>query len=236
MHKVWRWPVWLAAVTVSPFLLVEGVFLASNLLKLADGGYVPLFIAFCLIIVMWTWVRGSALLSAQTRRDAPLAVLFQSLFRSPPARVRGTAIFLTADPDHAPGSLLHNLKHNQVLHDHNVILTIKSSSQPRVPDPSRVHLESVLPGLQRLTLSVGFMEMPDVTAALKLAREKGFQFDIMRTSFFVSRRSILPSVNSDMPLWQDKLFIYLAKNALSASSFFNIPTSRIVELGNQVII
>jgi KUP system potassium uptake protein len=162
--------------------------------------------------------------------------LMEMLALSPPLRVRGTAVFLTADPSSAPTALMHNLKHNQVLHENIVLLTIKSSASPRASEAERVKIESLRPDVHLLTLTFGFMETPNVGRGLAWARERGLQFDIMTTSFFLSRRALVPTSKSAMPLWQDLLFIFLARNATNATEFFHIPTSRVVELGNQVAV
>jgi KUP system potassium uptake protein len=189
-----------------------------------------------LIIVIWTWVRGTRLLAETVRRDEPLAKLFETLSHHPPHRVRGAAIFLTGDPDVAPAALMHNLKHNQVLHEQIIILTVKTVNAPRAPESERVKVEDYMPDVKRVTLTFGFMETPNVVKALTEARKHGLKFDIMKTSFFLSRRTIVPSEKSGMPLWQDHLFIFLARNATNATDFFHIPSGRAVELGNQVMV
>ncbi|MGE0596857.1 MAG: potassium transporter Kup [Hyphomonadaceae bacterium] len=234
--KLWRRPAWLAALVCLPFLVIESVFLASNLTKVWSGGFVPLVLAIGLVIVMWTWVRGTRLLAETVRRDEPLAKLFETLSHHPPHRVRGAAIFLTGDPDTAPAALMHNLKHNQVLHEQIIILTVKTLGAPRAPESERVKVEEFLPDVKRVTLTFGFMETPNVVKALTEARKLGLKFDIMKTSFFLSRRTIVPSERSGMPLWQDHLFIFLARNATNATDFFHIPSGRAVELGNQVMV
>ena len=148
----------------------------------------------------------------------------------------GTAIFLTSDPDSAPTALLHNLKHNKVLHEHNVVLTIKTADTPRVSDETRVTMTQLSPLFSKVELRFGFMETPNVPNALAIARKKGWQFDIMSTSFFLSRRALKPAAHSGMPRWQDRLFIALAKSASDATDFFHIPTGRVVEVGTQVTI
>ena len=234
--KVSKRPLWFAALLMSPFIIIELVFAGSNLLKLFSGGIVPLIIATGFIIIMWTWVRGSALLHEQTRRDVSLEQMLATLEISPPQRVRGTAIFLTADPQAAPTALMHNVKHNQVLHERIILVSIRTAPTPRVADKDRVTVEAVRSDIQIVTLSFGFMETPNVIRGLTLARERGLQFDIMKTSFFLSRRALVPTEKSGMPRWQDLLFIFLARNSSSATEFFHIPTSRVVELGAQVAV
>ena len=236
--RLWKQPLWLSILICAPFFLIEAVFLSSNMLKLLQGGFVPLLLALALVTTIWTWVRGTRLLQEQTRRDEPLDKLFEMLALHPPTRVRGTAIFLTADPNVTPAALMHNLKHNQVLHEQIIILTVKTLQQPRVPESERVKVEDYLPDVKRVTLNFGFMETPNVVKALTSpkTRKLGLKFDIMKTSFFLSRRTVVPSEKSGMPLWQDHLFIYLARNATNATDFFHIPSGRAVELGNQVMV
>jgi KUP system potassium uptake protein len=234
--KLWRRPPQVAALIVAPFVFIELIFLGSNLLRVTEGGFVPLVIAAGLAVTMWTWVRGTRLLTEQTRRDEPLAKLFETLAVHPPTRVRGTAIFLTADLEAAPAALLHNLKHNQVLHEQIIILTVKTLDQPRVPERDRVKIRDYLPDVKLLTLNFGFMETPNVVKALTASRKLGLKFDIMKTSFFLSRRTVVASDRSGMPLWQDHLFIFLARNSTNATDFFHIPSGRAVELGNQVVV
>ena len=234
--RMWGRPFLVTALIVAPFFIIELIFLSSNLQRVWTGGFVPLLLAAGLIIVMWTWVRGTRLLGETTRRDEPLAKLFEMLSHHPPHRVRGAAIFLTGDPDVAPAALMHNLKHNQVLHEQIIILTVKTINAPRAPENERVKIEDFLPDVKRVTLTFGFMETPNVVKALTEARKHGLKFDIMKTSFFLSRRTIVPSEKSGMPLWQDHLFIFLARNATNATDFFHIPSGRAVELGNQVMV
>jgi KUP system potassium uptake protein len=234
--KLWKRPIWQAVAIVAPFAAIESIFLASNLQRVMQGGFVPLALAVALTLIVWTWVRGTRILSDTSRRDEPLAKLFETLAQHPPHRVRGTAIFLTADPDIAPAALLHNLKHNQVLHEQIVILTVRTLETPRAPDADRVSIEDFLPDVKRVTVTFGFMETPNVVKALNEARKQGLKFDIMKTSFFLSRRTVIPSEKSGMPLWQDHLFIFLARNATNASDFFHIPSGRAVELGNQEMV
>ncbi len=234
--KLWKRPAWLAALIVAPFAVIELIFLASNLQRVLAGGFVPILLAMGLLVVIWTWVRGTRMLAETVRREEPLAKLFETLSVHPPHRVRGAAIFLTGDPDVAPAALMHNLKHNQVLHEQIIILTVKTINAPRAPDSERVKVEDFLPDVKRVTLTFGFMETPNVVKALTEARKHGLKFDIMKTSFFLSRRSIVPSEKSGMPLWQDHLFIFLARNATNATDFFHIPSGRAVELGNRVMV
>lgn len=238
LWKLWNCPLWMAVAIVIPFFAIEMIFFSSNMLKIAHGGYVPLLLALVLVTIMWTWVRGSALLLEKSKRALSLEGFFEliALDPNPPNRARGTAIFLTADPDTAPAALEHNLKHNQVLHEKIILLTVKTSQAPRAPESERVKIEEFRPDVKRVTLTFGFMETPNVVKALTQSRKLGLKFEIMKTSFFLSRRTVMPSEKSGMPLWQDHLFIFLARNATNATDFFHIPSGRAVELGNQVMV
>jgi KUP system potassium uptake protein len=198
---------------------------------------IPLAFGGVLVLVMWTWTRGAAILTAKTRRDSvPLIDLMEILRARAPHRAPGTAIFLTSDPEMTPVALMHNLKHNKVLHERNVILTVRTAETPRVLEDDRVRIEKVNDDFKKVVVTYGFMESPNIPKALAVCRKQGLKFDIMATSFFLGRRSIVPSANSGMPLWQDRLFIYLMKNAANPTDFFKIPPGRVVELGAQVTV
>jgi KUP system potassium uptake protein len=235
--KLWGWRPLAAAGLMVPLILVDGTFLSANLLKLLDGAWAPLLLGATIVLVILTWRRGMRILALKTRRiEVPLDTLLHSLEKKPPHLVPGTAVFLTSDPEFAPTALLHNLKHNKVLHEHNVILTIKTADTPRVTDEERVRMTQVSPLFSKVALKFGFMESPNVPKALAIARRQGWHFDIMSTSFFLSRRSIRPAAQSGMPRWQDRLFIALTKTASDATDFFQIPTGRVVEVGTQVTV
>ncbi|MNH51661.1 potassium transport protein Kup [compost metagenome] len=233
--KKWKWPMWAVLGTLVPFGIIDSVFLTSNLLKIPDGAWMPLVLGGGLVLIMWTWVRGTQILTEKTRKDSlPLHDLIEMLKARPPHRAPGTAIFLTSDPEVAPVALMHNLKHNKVLHEKNVILTVHTADRPRVADSQRVTMEPISDDFKRLTITYGFMETPNVPRALGLCRKQGLKFDIMSTSFFLGRRSVVASARQGMPLWQDKLFIFLMRNAANPTDFFHIPPGRVVELGTQV--
>ncbi len=237
MWKLWRWKlVWVIAV-MAPLIFVDTAFVMASTLKLVEGAWLPVLVGMILVAVMITWRRGTRLLAQKTRRvEVPFEPLIKSLEERPPHIVPGTAVFLTSDPDFAPTALLHNLKHNKVLHEQNVILTIVNEDIPRVSSENRVQMETMSDKFMRLNLHFGFVERPNVPKALAIARKQGWQFDIMSTSFFLSRRSVRPDVRSGMPPWQDQLYIFLAHNANDASSYFQLPTDRVVEIGTQVTV
>jgi KUP system potassium uptake protein len=235
--KLWRWRLWTAAALMAPLILVDTSFVLASTLKLLEGAWMPVLVGTALVVIMYTWRRGTRLLSLKTRRvEVPFEPLADTLEAKPPHGVPGTAVFLTSDPEFAPTALLHNLKHNKVLHQNNVILTIVNEDIPRVPLKDRVRIEKISDRFMRVVLYFGFMERPNVPKALAVARKQGWQFDIMSTSFFLSRRSVRPDPRSGMPKWQDRLYIFLAHNADDASSFFQLPTDRVVEIGTQVTV
>ena len=235
--RLWQWRWWTAALLIAPFFIVDSTFLAANLMKLFEGAWVPLLFGAVMVAIIVTWRQGTGILTQKTRRtEIPLTTLVNSLEKKPPHIVSGTAVFLTSHPEFAPTALLHNLKHNKVLHDHNVVLTIITTDTPRISDEDRVRITHVSPRFSKVSLRYGFMETPNVPKALAIARKLGWTFDIMSTSFFLSRRAIKVSARSGMPLWQDRLFIGLAKQASDATDFFQIPTGRVVEVGTQVTV
>ena len=235
--KLWKWKLWQAGLAILPLFLVDATFFSANFLKLFEGAWLPLLFGVTMVLVILTWRRGTGILLNKTRRaEVPVDTLLHNLERKPPHIVPGTAVFLTSDPDFAPTALLHNLKHNKILHQHNVILTIVTGDTPRVPDSDRVQFTPLSEHFARVTLKFGYMDTPNVPKALAIARKHGWQFDIMSTSFFLSRRTLRPSAQSGMPTWQDRLFIALARSASDATDFFQIPTGRVVEVGTQVTV
>jgi KUP system potassium uptake protein len=235
--RVWKWSPFAAAALIAPFLFLDLTFLAANLLKVFEGGWVPLALGSVVMLLMYTWRRGSRLLFEKSRKlEFPLADLVSMLEKRPPQRVSGTAVFLTSDPVSAPTALMHSLKHYKVLHEKNVILTIETAPTPRIDPAERVRLEQISATFTRVTLRFGFMESPNVPKALAIARKLGWQFDIMSTSFFLSRRALKPAAHSGMPRWQDHLFIALSRTANDATDYFQIPSGRVVEVGTQVTV
>ena len=236
-RRMWGWSRLTAFALAAPLALLDLTFLSANVLKIASGGWFPILMGLALFVVMSTWVRGSRILTEKTRREAiPLADLMQMLTARRPHRAPGTAIFLTSDPDMAPVALMHNLKHNKVLHDKNVILTVRTAETPRVSDDKRVEIFPINDDFRKVVVNYGFMETPNVPKALGVCRKQGLKFDIMSTSFFLGRRSVVPSAQSGMPLWQDNIYIFLLKNAANPTDFFRIPPGRVVEMGAQVTV
>ncbi len=237
VRYMWRRPAWQAVLAVSGFIALDLTFISSNLLKIPDGAWLPLVLGAAMVVIMWTWTRGSQILTEKTRRDSvPMVELSEILKARAPHRAPGTAIFLTSDPTMAPVALMHNLKHNKVLHEKNIILTIDTAETPRVTDQDRIAIEPVNDDFKKIVITYGFMESPNLPKALGLCRKLGLKFDIMATSFFLGRRSVVPSAQSGMPLWQDKLFIFLMKNSANPTDFYKIPPGRVVELGTQVTV
>jgi KUP system potassium uptake protein len=235
--RMWRWSALAAAALIIPFLLIDLTFLSANMLKVVEGGWVPLALGGMVMLVMYTWRRGSKILFDKTRKlETPLDDLVRILEKKPPQRVPGTAVFLTSDPKSAPTALMHSLKHYKVLHEKNVILSVETVHTPRVDPDKRVRIEPVGATFMRVLLRYGYMESPNVPKALAIARKLGWQFDIMSTSFFLSRRALRPAPRSGMPRWQDRLFITLARSANDATDYFQIPTDRVVEVGTQVTV
>jgi KUP system potassium uptake protein len=233
--KLWRWPLWGAMALICGFLSIDVSFFIANLYKVFDGGWVPLTLGATMFVVMWTWSRGSAILSEKTHRDSiPIQDLIKMLEKSKPVRVPGTAVFLTNDPSSAPSSFMHNLKHNKVMHERVVMMCVRVEPTPRVPAMQRYQIQTLSPDFMAVTLHFGYMESPRIPTALAALRKVGVKFDIMTTSFFLGRRTLKPATNSGMPKWQDHLFIMLAKQAASAPDFFHIPSDRVVELGAQM--
>jgi KUP system potassium uptake protein len=235
VNKHWRWPLWAAVGLILPFLLVDLVFLGANLMKIFEGGFVPLILAALAILLMLTWVKGVAFLAAKDRKAAvPLGSLLASLAKSPPRSIPGTAVFLTAHPDLAPTALLHSLKHFKSLHEKNVILTIRTADVPRVSEEGRAEIHDIDDRFRQITLTYGYMDEPNVPHALARCNCEGWTYDPMTTSFILSRRVMKLADHSPLASWQRKLFMLLSRNATSATDYFDIPANRVVEIGTQV--
>ncbi|MGE3872556.1 MAG: potassium transporter Kup [Parvibaculaceae bacterium] len=216
-------------------LLVELTFFAANSTKLVAGGYVPVLIGFAIIVTMLTWLRGRSLLAEKLRRDSvELEGLLATLERRPPTRVAGAAVFLQTDPIYAPSALMHNLKHNRVLHDILVFISVETTEVPRVPRDERVEVKKLPLGAFLVEARFGYMEQPDVPAALRMCEPYGLSIDPRQASYFLGRRAIRTSARARMPFWQQRLFIMLANQSARAIEFFRIPPERVVELGMQM--
>ena len=231
----WKYPLWLCLMATGGFLLVDLAFWASNLLKLTEGGWFPLVIAGAILVIMLTWSDGRRLLSQVNRSTSlGLADFLESLFFSPPTRVAGTAVFMSTQFDIVPNAFLHNLKHNKVLHETNVFVTVKSHEVPRIDLSDRLEVQSLGHNCWQVVIHSGFKDDTDVPLALKPLAEHGCNLDAMSTSYFLSRDSIVPTVHGGMSEWREKLFAQMHLNASSAADFLKIPSNSVVELGSKI--
>jgi KUP system potassium uptake protein len=238
VRHCWNWSRPFSVAVILPFLTLDLIFFGANILRVVEGGWMPLVAASAIGLVIYTWVRGRALVRAfEQRQSVPLADLAAALSRRPPERVEGTAVFLTANPDSAPGALLHNLKHNKVLHERNLVVSIRTADRPTVPPEERARMKPIDDNFSAVVLTYGFMESPDVPRDLGLEQTGERKLlNPAKTSYFIGRNTLKPAENQGMPLWQDRIFITLAKNANDATDFFQIPTGRVVEVGTQVTV
>jgi KUP system potassium uptake protein len=234
IFQVWKWNRLLAGATIGLFAVVDGIFFASNITKIADGGWFPLVVAAVIFTVLTTWASGRALMRKRLEEDAiPLQVFIKSA--ASVHRVRGTAVFLSTSPDAVPSALLHNLKHNQVLHERVLILNVKVEDVPHVPTSKRLEVHGVSKGFYRVILHYGFMDQVDIPADLVRMEECGGSFNMMSTSFFLGRQKLIPAKERPgMALWREKLFAWMMKSSESAMEFFKLPTNRVIELGSQL--
>jgi KUP system potassium uptake protein len=228
----WHRPVWLIALVASPVVVVELAFLGSNLLKVADGGWVPLAMAIVLMVLMWAWWRGSALVKARDSAAAiPLEGFAARMEGSSAKQADGVAIFLTTDSAHVPHALLHNLKHNQVLHETNVVLSVEIADEPIVDENDRLTISQVSAHVLRLKLRFGFMETPNVSQALVAARKRGLKYEVMKTTFFLGRRRFAAVRHAGVRRVLDRLYILLHRVAADPTEFYHLPRDRVVEIG-----
>ena len=232
--RLWHWPKYAAFPLLALFFLVDGAYFTANLTKVPDGGWFPLLVGFIIFTLLTTWSKGRKLMIDRLREAAMPMKVFISSAANSASRVPGTAVFMTSSAQGVPHALLHNLKHNKVLHERVILLTVKIADQPYWPDEERAHREEMGEGFFRLVLRYGFMEEVDVPAALKRVHECGTDFKMMDTSFFLSRQTLLASERPGMMIWREKLFAWMLRNAESAMEFFRLPTNRVVELGSQV--
>ncbi len=234
VSKVWNWPKWRVWLVTGTFLIVDGAYLSSNLLKVPQGGWLPILVAAIIFLLLTTWAKGRELMIARLREAAmPVKVFIQSAASSA-TRVPGTAVFMTSAADGVPHALLHNLKHNKIIHERVLLLTVKIADVPFVEEDTRCRLDDLGEGFHRLIIKYGFMQEPDVPAALARLTGCGPQFKMMDTSFFLARQTLLPSSRPGMAIWREKLFAWMLNNSESAMEFFRLPTNRVVELGSQV--
>ncbi|MBS0432736.1 MAG: potassium transporter Kup [Proteobacteria bacterium] len=234
-RRMWNWGVARVVVVAVVFLTIDLSFFGANTLKILDGGWFPLVLGVALFTVLTTWRRGRELVMREIKQSGlALEPFILSISEHPPTRVAGTAVFLTSNADLVPHALLHNLKHNKVLHERNVILTCETQETPFADADERVAIADLGHGFYRVTLRFGFAEDPDVPVRLESCAAKGVGFDMMDTTFFLSRETIVATERPGMALWRDKLFAFMARNALPATAFFRIPGNRLIELGTQV--
>ena len=235
IRYAWKMPLWLCIGATSVFFVVDLAFWSSNLLKLADGGWFPLFIGGMILILMLTWRDGRALLHHKTRDEAmDLRSFLDALFVGPPTRVEGTAVFLTTENDIVPNAMLHNLKHNKVLHAQNLFVTVRSHEVPWIDKAKRSELIDLGHGCWQVKIHYGFKDDPDVPFALSLLRDKVGNINGMNTSYFLSRDSIVPTVGGGMAQWREKLFAQMYLNASAAADFLNLPSNSVVEMGSKI--
>ena len=235
MQRLWKWPLWLSIAIVTPLLVIDLMFLGSTSLKIPDGGWFPLVIGVLIFTLLTTWKRGRAVLMDRLSTEAlPLDLFIRSIEVAPPARVEGTAVFMTSTAGQVPHALLHNLKHNKVLHERVIFLTVVTRDVPFVEEASRFEIQTLGCDFFQFLAYYGFKEEPDVPALLEESGRRGFAFEMMETSFFVSRETLIPTISPGMALWRERLFVSMSKNAVKASEFFQIPTNRVVELGTQI--
>jgi KUP system potassium uptake protein len=234
-RRRWGWSLGACAVPAVVFLSVDFGFFSANIIKIPQGGWAPLVIAVGALFLMSTWRRGRAILSRRLAEDSlPLDQFIKRQAKSDVHRVKGTAVFMTSSSDTVPIALLHNLKHNQVLHERVVFVTVLVEDVPRVPAKDRVTVEGLAEGFYRITVRYGFSQEPNIPKALRLCKAFGLEFDLMATSFFLGRETLIPRMEPPMAQWREKLFVVMSRTAVSATDFFKIPPNRVVELGTQV--
>ena len=231
----WKYPLWLCLVATGFFFLVDLAFFSSNLLKLFDGGWFPLAIGGAIFLLMTTWKQGRAQLNTALRQDAlDLRSFLEAVFISPPVRVEGTAVFLTAEPGNVPNALLHNLKHNKVLHENNLFVTVRNHEVPWIGLDKRVEIEPLGHDCWQVIVNYGFKNDPDLPEALQQVRNQGCSLEQMTTSYFLSRDIVIPSIGHGMLPWREKLFAQMHHNASAAAEFLNLPNNAVVELGSKI--
>ncbi|WP_158964058.1 potassium transporter Kup [Chachezhania sediminis] len=235
LTRVWNWTKAAAAAICLPLLCVEMCFLSANLLKLPDGGYVPVMLAMVLFVTMWIWHRGTRYLYQRDQdRTVPLDEFVPQIEARQVLTAPGTAIFLTGDPTVTPPALLHNLKHNYVLHEHVVVMTFQTMDEPHVPDERRAVIEKIDDRFTKVRIRYGFMQTPNVTRALNVCRKQGLKMEGMKTTFFVSRRKLVAEAHVGLPLWQARIYVLVSRLATDTSDYYHLPRDRVVEVGLQM--
>ena len=235
VRYAWNYPLWICAVATGIFFIIDFVFLASNLLKFMDGGWFPILIAGAIFALMVTWKEGRSMLRKKLQENSiELKGFMDSVFVNPPARVDGTAVFLTAEPGTVPNALLHNLKHNKVLHKQNLFVTVRSHEVPWIGEDKRLDVVDLGRQCWQVVIHYGFKNDPDVPQALQQLRSHGCETELMTTSYFLSRDTVVPTIGSGMAIWREKLFAQMHSNASSAADFLNLPNNSVVELGSKI--
>ena len=230
----WKWKWWLAVPVVLVFFVVDGAYFAANMTKVLDGGWFPLLVGAFAFTLLTTWAKGRRLMRARMSEVGLPLEIFAKSARNSTARVPGTAIFMNSGSGGTPSALLHNIKHNKVLHERVVVLTVQIADVPYIDPEERLEVTEIGDGFYRLVLHYGFMEETDVPAALKAIGMCGAPFEMMQTSFFLSRQTLLTAEKPGMAVWREKLFAWMMRNAATPMEFFRLPTNRVVELGSQV--
>ncbi|ROH84453.1 potassium transporter Kup [Pseudomethylobacillus aquaticus] len=231
----WRYPLWLAASATGFFMLLDGMLLASTSVKFLQGGWFPVALSLVLLLIMWTWKQGRQMLLQRIKQDDPkLEDFIAHLGRSGVRRVERTAVFLVSDPSSAPQALMHNLKHNQVLHQTNLLVTVLFDDVPQVPARERAQVSALAQGFWQITLRYGFMDRPDIPQALGALQLSGVEIDLFATSYFISREVVVPIADGQMAKWRENLFALMSRNASSVVEYFNIPLNSVIELGSRV--
>ncbi len=234
-RRVWGWRLWQSALVTGAFLVADLAFFGANFVKIPDGGWFPLVVGAVVFVLMTTWKRGRSILNDRLQAGAlPFESFIATFSPELVRRVPSTAVFMSRDPAATPAALLHNLKHNMVLHDRVILLTVLSEEIPEVPPEERVEVQDLGKGFFRMIARYGFMQNPEIPDVLAAARAQGLDLDLMKTSFFLSRENLIPSQEPGMAFWREKLFAFLSQNALRPTDFFRIPPNRVVELGMQV--
>jgi len=233
---VWKWRWYWVLLLSLGFLVVDFSFFSANLLKIADGGWIPIGIATVVFTLMTTWKRGRRILADRLiETSMPVELFLSDLKKLAPTRISGTAVFMTGDPHGTPSALLQNIKHNKVLHERVVLLTIQTGEVPHIPLGDRLSLKSLRPDFFKILVTYGFKETPDMQKIMKYCDLKGFHIDLAETTFFVGRETLIPTKEQKgMAVWREKLFDFMARNSQSATKYFNIPVENVIEVGTQI--